>query len=169
MLIAAGLFTFLKWVSIAVLAVCGIWIRLSGFRRNAVIAGLVAFVVGFGPVAISRHVIVATESDGHVEAASKRLFGSDTYAFSDGPSALLPSGSGVLVVNDTDRELSLVTVTYGTSFSTPPDIDIPPMTVGSGTSRDEIDYVGPLDIPPRSISVKKKYSFGGERRLWLTW
>lgn len=169
MLIAALLISSLKWIALGVAFILVMWMRVDGIKLKPIAGIVVALIVGFGPSACSRPVVIVRDDGVDTTFTKRRLFGTTTYRFADSATAQLTNDKDdTLVVNDSDGTLQVRTITYGTLRLPTSPTAIPPYSATASWAR-EIDYFGPKDAPPHSISVNKKTSSGFEIRHWLTW
>ena len=145
--------------------------RAKKIRRTAaVIMGLVllAFVVGFAAEPFGAPVIIVKITGDGVKKTRGRLFGSQSYTFQNGQSAMLGKSGGTVVVNDSTTLLHVVTQSYGdegtallNAIVSSPE-NAPPMLVAALDH--DIQFVGPDDPPPPSVQG----AFAQER-YWLDW
>jgi len=121
--------------------------------------------------------VILREEGGAVRVAKSRLFGAYTHRFADGSTASvthphkLPGSEGrysgdaeAFVFNDTARPMTCEEVHYGLSYAhraTPAAVPVHAAT----PLRDTVDYFGPDERPPESVSSK----VGVESRRWLKW
>jgi len=79
-------------------------------------------------------------------------------------------GDETVVVNESDRELQIVTYVYGD--------DVNPLLGGStqvvrrggmATCDHRLTHIGPDDEPPGSVTISKRTDASTQYRYWLTW
>ncbi len=96
-----------------------------------------------------------------------RVIGTASLQLDDHEVEITGHGSGITVIlNESDRTLEVHTLVYGElppKTLVPPDVTVAPH--GSYTLHANLDYVGPNQGPPSSVSTKG----GGKVNYWLTW
>ena len=131
-----------------------------GVTGAAAALGLVAAIVLMG----ASHLVRVRRDMTTVE---QRLLGSTTETIDGREVEISSHGSGMtVIVNESDRVLDLRTLVYGElapGAMVPPDETVAPRSVFNLHAN--LDYVGPNDRPPSSISTKG----GGKVKHWLTW
>ena len=167
-----ALFTALLVVGLVAALIGSAVFRAADTGKYRQALGLLAVIVGFSLVGLERcggtRVYVVTPTASGLDASKSRIFSQAGYPLHGTATLLKPSANGSLVINDSPQPLRLVRHEYGKSlfgaFSPGPDV-IPPYSLKEGP--EQIDYLGPADQPPDTISVQKGSSW--EVRYHLTW
>lgn len=159
--------TLLVMSGIAVLAAVALFRRPPPRRWFDWVAGGVALVTSLGTLVVlvfASHV-VRVRADGSIQ--EQRLIGTATEILDGREIEITAHGSGMTVVlNETNHALEIRTLVYGDlapKAMVPPDAHVEPHAAYS--FHGNIDYLGPAQRPPSSVSTKS----GGKVKYWLTW
>lgn len=131
-----------------------------GGGAGIVVGGLVAVYL----IAMPTDLIIA-RGGAPMELERYALLSDSTIRLAD-QDLVIERGDDTVVVNESDRELRIVTFVYGEDETLPLG-DTIVRRGGMASFGHRLTNVGPDDEPPESVTVSKRDS--AQHRYWLTW